>query len=156
MLDTIEPLGTVAVTLCSQQDYVTVQPAQSITATLPNSLDPAIFQRDIVLPDAALQAPIEKGQVLGTVTITYDGVNYGTVDLVAATSLERSQRLYVLDRIKWVFSHTWVKVSLLVLVLLIVLFSARRAIFGPTRPRRKRRKSGQSQSYSGAYRGRKR
>ena len=152
VLDTIEPLGTVPVTLCAQQDYVTVQPAESITATLPNSLDPALFQRDIVLPQEALQAPIEKGQVLGTVTISYNGVDYGTVDLVATTALERSQHLYVLDRIKWVFSHTWVKVSLLVLVLLIVLFSVRRAIFGPTRPRHRRRKSGQG--YSGSYRGR--
>ena len=154
VLDVIEPLGTVPVSLCAQQDYVTVQPAQSLTATLPNSLDPALFQRDVVLPEEALQAPIEKGQVLGTVTVTYNGVNYGTVDLVAATSLERSTGLYLLDRAGWVFSHTWVRVLLVVLAVLIVLFSLRRAAFGPTRPRRKRRKSGQG--YSGSYRGKKR
>ena len=155
VLDTIEPLGTVSVSLCSYQDYVTVQPAQSISATLPNSLDPAIFKRDIVLPQEALQAPIEKGQVLGTVTISYNGVDYGTVDLIASTSLERSQVLYALDRAMWVLSFTWVKVSLLAVVILVALLALRRAAFGATRPRSRRRK-GQSGTYSGSYRGRKR
>ena len=154
VLDVIEPLGTVPVSLCAQQDYVTVQPAQSITATLPNSLDPALFQRDVVLPQEALRAPIEKGQVLGTVTVSYNGVDYGTVDLVAATSLERSQGLYLLDRLGWALSHLWVRLLLLAMVILIVLFSLRRAAFGATRPRRRRRKPRQGNAHGGSYRGR--
>lgn len=150
VLDTIEPIGTVPVTLCKEQDYITVLPAQSITATLPNDLDPALFQRDVTLPDS-LQAPIEKGQVLGTISISYEGRDFGTVDLVATTSLERSQFLYVLDRIAWALSFLWVKLLLLVVVLLILLLVLRRAIFGPSRKKRRR-----NQSYSHSYTGRRR
>lgn len=150
VLDTIEPIGTVPVTLCKEQDYITVLPAQSITATLPNDLDPALFQRDVTLPDS-LQAPIEKGQVLGTISISYEGRDFGTVDLVATTSLERSQFLYVLDRIAWALSFLWVKLLLLVVVLLILLLVLRRAIFGPSQKKRRR-----NQSYSHSYTGRRR
>lgn len=150
VLDTIEPIGTVPVSLCKEQDYITVLPAQGITATLPNDLDPALFQRDVTLPDT-LQAPIEKGQVLGTISISYEGRDFGTVDLVATTSLERSQFLYVLDRIAWALSFLWVKLLLLVVVLLILLLVLRRAIFGPSRRKRRR-----NQSYSHSYTGRRR
>lgn len=156
VLDTIEPLGTVPVSLCAQQDYVTVQPAQSLTATLPNGLDPSAFQRDITLPQEALQAPIEKGQVLGTVSISYEGRDYGTVDLVAATSLERSPALYAVDRLKWVLSLLWVRLLLVAGVILLLLLAFRRAVFGATRPRRRRRKTRQPKAQNGAYRGRKR
>ncbi|MDE6108560.1 MAG: D-alanyl-D-alanine carboxypeptidase, partial [Oscillospiraceae bacterium] len=43
VLDVIDPVGTVPVSLCKEQDYITVLPAESISATLPNDLDPALF-----------------------------------------------------------------------------------------------------------------
>lgn len=150
VLDEIEPIGTVSVSLCKEQDYITVLPAQSITATLPNDVDPASFERTVTLPET-LQAPIEKGQVLGTISISHEGRDFGTVELVAATSLERSQLLYVLDRISWALSFLWVKLLLLVLVLLILVAVLRRVAFGPRRKKRRRK-----QSYSQAYTGRRR
>lgn len=155
VLSPIEPIRTVPVTLCAQQDYVTVQPAQGLEATLSNDVDPALFERDIVLPQT-LEAPIEKGQVLGTISISYQGRDYGTVNLVAATSLERSQWLSLLDQLHRIFSLLWVRILLLVVVLVILVFSLRRAIFGPSRRRNRRRGGGRSRTYSGAYRGRKR
>ena len=150
VLDSIEPIETIPVSLCAQQDYVTVQPAQSIEATLPNDLDPSLFERKVTVPEA-LQAPIQKGQVLGSLTVSYGGKDYGTVDLVASTSLERSQFLYVLERIRWVFSHLWVRLLLLAVVILILVFALRRMIYGPSRRRRRRDRE---RAYSSSYRGR--
>ena len=73
------------------------------------------------------------------------------MDLVASTSLERSQFLYVLERIRWVFSHLWVRLLLLAAVILILVFALRRMVYGPSR-RRKRR--GRERAYSSSYRGR--
>ena len=151
ILDKIEPIATIRVELCDSQDYVTVQPAESLSAILPNDLDPALFQRDVVLPTEPLQAPIEKGTVLGTITLSHAGTTYGTVDLVASTSLERSQFLYVLERIRWVFSHLWVRLILLAVVILILVFALRRMIYGPSRRRRRRDRE---RAYSSSYRGR--
>ena len=144
VLSQIEPIDTLPVKLCAQQDYVTVQPAAGLEATLPNDLDPALFQRDVVLPEGPLEAPIQQGQVLGT------------VDLVASTSLERSQWLAALDKLQQIFGKTWVKLLLLAVILVVLVFSLRRAIFGPGRSRRNRRRTSRGQAYSGSYRGRRR
>ena len=153
VLDQIEPIGTIPVTLCAEQDYVTVQPAGSLTATLPNDLDPALFDRDVTLPDT-LQAPIQKGQVLGSIRISYQGKDYGTMDLVATSSLEQSRALYILDQARQLFSLLWVKLALLAVVLLILILILRRVFLGPSRRRRGRRSS--PSVYRSTYRGRRR
>ncbi len=155
VLSPIEPIGTIPVTLCAQQDYVTVQPAQGLEATLSNDLDPALFDREVLLPET-LEAPIEKGQILGTISISYQGKDYGTVNLVASTSLERSQWLSFLDRLHRLFGQLWVKLLLLAVVLIVLIFSLRRAIFGPSRRRNRRGGGGRNRTYSGSYRGRRR
>lgn len=153
ILSGIDPIGTIPVKLCADQDYVTVQPASSLEASLPNDLDPASFQRQIDLPER-LDAPIEKGQPLGTITLSYEGKEYGTIELVATSSLERSQFLFVIDQIQRFFSHLWVKLLLLVLVLLILIFFLRRLFLGPSR--RNRRGGRAPRVYRSNYRGRRR
>lgn len=151
ILDKIEPIATIPVELCDEQDYITLQPAESLSAILPNDLDPALFQRDIVRPEEPLQAPIEKGTVLGSITISYAGTTYGTVDLVASTSLERSQFLYILERIRWIFGQFWVRLVLLAVVILFLILALRKTIYGPSRRRKKRNRE---HAYSSSYRGR--
>ena len=97
------------------------------------------------LPET-LEAPIEKGQKLGTVTLTYDGEEYGTIDLVASTALERSQFLYIKQQVLAFLDQLWVKIVLLALVLLILFFVVRRLIFG----------GGRRRNYGNSYRGRRR
>ena len=152
VLSEIEPIDTIPVRLCKEQDYVTVHPAASISATLPNDLDPALFQRTVSLPQE-LEAPIEKGQVLGTISITYEGRDFGTMELVAATSLERSKLLAALDGLQRLFRPMWVKVVALVVILVALILVLRRMIFGPSR---RNSRSGRQKTYSSSYRGRRR
>ena len=151
VLSQIEPIDTIPVKLCAQQDYVTVQASQGLEATLPNDLDPALFQRRIELPED-LEAPIEKGQVLGTISISYEGKDYGSADLIATTALERSQLVFILDNLQALFSRLWVKILLLVVILLLLLLVMRRMVFGPSR----RKRYNTPRTYSSSYRGRKR
>jgi len=153
ILDTIEPIDTIPVSLCKEQDYITVHPAAKLEATLPNDLDPALFTRTVTLPET-LEAPIQKGEVLGSITLSYEGRDYGTVDLVAANSLERSSFLVFVQQLKTLFSNLWFKLLLLVVILLILLLILRRVVLGPSH--RKRRRSSQPGVYSSSYRGRKR
>ena len=157
VLSQIEPIDTIPVKLCAQQDYVTVQPAAGLEATLSNDLDPTLFERTVTLPEV-LEAPIQQGQILGSISISYGGRDFGSVDLIAATSLERSQWLAVIDQIQRLFSKLWVKLLLLAVILVVLVFSLRRAIFGPSHPRRNRGsdRRGHGRTYSGTYRGRRR
>lgn len=138
----------VGVTLSSGANYVTVQPSGSLEATLPNDIDPGAFQRQVDLP-GSIEAPVQAGDKLGTVTLTYAGQEYGTLDLVATSSVERSELLYRLDRIQKFFDQLWVKLVLaavLVLIAVLILF----ALFSG---RRRRRYSGsRGRRYSGRRR----
>lgn len=153
VLDSIEPIETIAVSLCAQQDYVTVQPASSIEATLPNDLDPTLFERKVTVPEA-LEAPIQKGQVLGSLTVSYAGKDYGTVDLVAATQLEQSQWLVFRQKLQNLFDKLWVKLILLAVVLGVLFIALRNAIFGPPSRSRRNRRRRSNNVYSATYRGR--
>ena len=74
--------------------------------------------------------------MLGTMTLSYEGEVYGTLDLVAVTSVERSDLLYKKQLVIDFFQHTWVKLILLVVAVLVVFVLLRVLVF------RKRRRYG--------------
>ncbi|MCD7838661.1 MAG: D-alanyl-D-alanine carboxypeptidase, partial [Clostridiales bacterium] len=69
-------------------DSVELLATDSLTTYLPNDLDASSLTYETDLPDS-IQAPVIAGETVGTLTVTLDGVSYGTVDLVAAEDLER-------------------------------------------------------------------
>lgn len=137
VIDGTDPLLTVPVTLSEEADKVVAQPSGSIEATLPNDIDVADFERKVesLYPDG-LEAPVQKGQTLGRVTLLYHGKSYGTLDLVAVADVERSEFLYRMDQIKQFFDQTWVKLLLLLVVLVILVLVMRFFLFGNRRRNR--------------------
>lgn len=111
----------IEVALCAKSDYVMLVPEQAIEAVVADDVDISTFERVIQTEEVAY-APIEVGDVLGTVTLKKDGVEYGTVNLVASTALERSTILYYLHLIKQFFSNTIVRIVVIVLVVAIVVY----------------------------------
>ena len=143
------PVQEVAVTLSKEAEYVMVVPAQGLEATLPNDLSPDQFRQSISLPDSVV-APVEEGQVLGTLTLSYDGEEYGTVDLVARNSVALSTWLYRQQQLDQLFSHWWVKLLLVVVLAAMVILLLRLTLF-----RRNRRygSSSAGRSRMRSYRG---
>ncbi len=76
-----------------------LRPSGSITALLDNEITADDFSREITIYSEVageeLVAPISKGDVLGKMTLYLDGVSYGSVDLVANTSVELLQIEYL-------------------------------------------------------------
>lgn len=116
---------TLPVTLSSGADYVGLEPTGTLEATLPKGLDPAKFDQMIETPETSLVAPVVKGQVLGSVTVSYEGKVYGTVPLVAVADVERSELLYRLDQIKQFADQLWVKLVALGIALVAAFFLLR-------------------------------
>ncbi len=80
------------------------------------------------LPDS-IEAPVEKGTVLGTATLSYAGEVLTTVDLVAAETVERSQLLYTMEQAKSVLTSQWFLITagiigtlLLIYIFLLILY----------------------------------
>ena len=145
---------SVKVNLSSQADEVNVKPLGSITRTLPKDIDldkvemtPSLFSEEV-------DAPVEAGDVLGVLTIRYEGTDYGKLDLVADTSVERSDFLYYKDQVETFFQNAGVKLILAVALLLVVAVLLRVLVF--QKRRRYRSGVGMGGRRRGHYSGRRR
>lgn len=145
-----DEIQEVAVEL-SDMDHVTVHPAQDTEALLPDGLSPEDLERSVAVQEP-VEAPVSAGQKLGTLTLSYDGVDYATVDLLASFDVEANPLQALLRNIQNFFQQTAVRVVTVIVILLAVLlvvwkvFFSRRRRYG-RRPIRRRRNS---------YRGRRR
>lgn len=149
--NTKDVIREVPVTL-SDTDYVLALPTGSIEATMPIDYRIEDAQLLIDLP-RSVEAPVTAGDKLGTVSIVYNGVNYGTLDLIASDDVARSDFLYYQAQAKLYWSYWWVKalaclaLILVILIVLLIVVSVRRS------SRRRYSYSGGGRRSSGSYRG---
>ena len=83
-------IGELPVSLSSVADYVVAHPDGSLEATIPRDLPLDIFERTVAWASESVDAPVVRGQVLGTITLSYEGTEYGTLNLVALNNVEAS------------------------------------------------------------------
>lgn len=146
-----EPVDKVAVTLSRQADEVMVKPQGSITRTLPVDLDLEQIESTITLFSDSVEAPVAEGQVLGKMTLSHEGTEYGTLDLVAVTSVERSELLYKKAQIISFFQNSGVKLALALVAVVIFLVALRFLVFRKRRRYRPSRVAGR-RNYRGSRR----
>lgn len=146
-----EVVAKVNVTLSTQSDQVMVRPSGSIARTLPKDVKVDEMEKVINLFNDTVEAPVEQGQVLGTMVLKYQGEEYSTLDLIADSSVERSELLYRLDRIQKFFQNWWVKLLLVIVVVAVVALLLRIFVFS-----KRRRYAGAGASRRGRYSGRRR
>ncbi len=149
-----ELIDEVPVTLSQEVNAVKVHPAQEIERLIPKKLDPEKdIKREWTFIADSVEAPIQRGQVLGQITLSCDGTVYGTVDLLADDNVTAS-RLLVFQRDALLFlKRPIVKLALIGAAALIVLIIVLRAAL-VSRRRRYGRSSGGYRG--GGYRGRRR
>jgi D-alanyl-D-alanine carboxypeptidase (penicillin-binding protein 5/6) len=142
----------VSVTLSDEVDYVIAQPVGSVEATLPTDFDPADVELQLDLPDS-VEAPIERGQRLGSVSVVYDGETYGTLDMVAQDAVERSEVQYYVKTAQDTLSIWWVKPAIIAGVALVLFLILYLAVVRPRNKRRRRYTGSGSRSAPSNYRG---
>ena len=152
--DTENVLREVAVTLSDEADYVMAQPVGKIEATMPSDYDPKRAELVVDLPES-IEAPVTAGDKLGTITFQYDGVTYGTLDMVAMDSVERSNFLYTVQQIQEYWGKWWVKALAatgVVLALTLIFFLT--VVLPKRKARRRYSRGGSRRVGAGGYRGR--
>jgi len=118
IVDTSTPVSQVEVTL-SESEHVLVRPGQQLERTLPSDVKLTDIETEVHLTTPSVQAPVSAGQVMGYMTLSYQGKELGQVDLVAVEDVELSELLYNLDRAK-TFLHTYGAMIAAGAVLLVV------------------------------------
>ena len=126
VLKSTENIASVDIALGMDASYVNLRPATSITVLLPNDYDPAQFQREIRVyaleNHETVTAPVTAGQVLGEVTLTGGGRSYGTVKLVASSSVQLSRIQYIRQQLRATTQQRSFRMTVIILALLFLLY----------------------------------
>lgn len=139
--------ASVAVTLSEDTDSVLVRPRGTISRTLPVDVGLDDIDMEVRLFKDSVQAPVEEGQLMGTLTLTYEGEDYGTLDLVALNDVERSDFLYWKMSVEEFFRAHGAKVIFAAVAVIVLLIGARIA-YGRSKSKRMK-EAVRSGSYSG-------
>lgn len=116
-------LGELPVSLAEGNNYVLAKPKEEITLLWYDEVDTSLISRDnITWYKTALQAPVKKGEPLGTVTLEYSGEELGTVELIAVSDVERSVSKYNLYAAKMFPKSNWFKKALIISCVLCTLY----------------------------------
>lgn len=139
----------IPVSLCAKSDYVVLIPEKKIEAVIADDADindrvkfEWVVNTEYNAKNPAM-APIEVGDVMGTVSIVERDaagnilVDYGTVNLVASTKLERSTILYYLHLIRNFFKNPIVMIVGIILVIAIIVYIIIMILQNRNRRRRK-------------------
>jgi D-alanyl-D-alanine carboxypeptidase (penicillin-binding protein 5/6) len=114
--NTSEPIAEIPLNLAWNKDTIVLVPQDDFSTLLPTGITATSVSKKITLNES-VNAPVRKGQVLGTAELSYDGEVIGTINLVANESVERSNLLYALSLINALFSS---KIFIVILVLCII------------------------------------
>lgn len=126
----------IPIRLSTDADHIVPQVGQTLQAIVPKDIDLDKLVMTKHLPKD-LCAPIKAGEVIGTMDVSYNGIKYGTVDLVAMQNVSLSKVLYYADKLNNFFRSTLFKLIVAVLALLLIVYILYIVILG--RRRRKRR-----------------
>ncbi len=119
-LDTTSPIQEVAVNLSSEVDSVQLYPAEDVKAVLPTDGDWSALVKTYDIPES-VDAPVTKGQEIGTMTLTLNGTEIGTVALVAGADVERNSLLYFFKLTGDFLMSTYFKVVLVLTALFLAV-----------------------------------
>ena len=120
------PVATVKVDMGENADAAILKPAGSFSTLLPKDLDVSVIQPVVTITaelnvNEAVVAPVEKGQIMGTLELLLDGETLWTTNVVASQSIELSQFEYTMRMINSIFDKGWFKLCIVALAVLIVL-----------------------------------
>ena len=138
-----DPVDEIKLKLAWEKDYLLLVPERSFSALVPNDISADSVQRVIKLPEDGISAPVEKGQVIGSMKLILAGEQIGEVNLVASESVERSEWLFFLDELKTFFTSApfWLCFGAFVLALfsyIAYMIVRNRRVLGSVKYRRKK------------------
>lgn len=137
VLTTTETVGTVKVRLSSDADTLQLNPKEKVTLLLPKDISPSSIQRITEIPES-VDAPVEKGDVIGTVKLKLNDEIIGECELVASASVSKNFIYGVWDAITGFFGTIWAKLILAVIILLIVLYIVFAILYNRKKKKRRR------------------
>ena len=120
--DTANPVAEIGVELSLDTDFVSLYVEESFISILPKDADDSTISIVPTPISETVDAPVKKGQVLGTADIIYAEQIIGTVNLVANENIEKSAMLTALRAIKQFFTSSYMKVFYVLIAVVVLIF----------------------------------
>lgn len=138
LLSSSEAVCEVHVESAKDRDYVIAHTETDYEVLMPKDFDESKveFVKDTI---KELEAPVKKGDKIGTVTVKYDGKEYKTLDLVAADDVERSIIAFVINAIGKFIKSPYALIALGVIVVVIAAYIIYVIRYNRRRKNRRRR-----------------
>ena len=152
ILSSSDLVQEVPVALSSEASYVSTHAAEDIACLLPDNVEPDMLERTVTLTNDTVDAPVSAGDVLGKLTLSYNGKVYAETDLLALNDVSASWFLTAQRRVSDFFAKPLVRILLIVVVLLIVALVVYVTMFSRRRRYGHRRRG----AAHGGYHGRRR
>ena len=122
-LDTDLALAEIPVKYSTDTDTLQLYPADSMMTLLPSTGDGSVTQKYFHLPDYVC-APVQQGDVVGTVELKLAGETIGVVDLIAGQDIDRNPLLFTLARIREFFGSLYLKVVITLCIISALIYGA--------------------------------
>ena len=138
LLSSNQPVCEVYVKSAKDRDYVVAHTPEDYSVLMPRDFDADKIE---LIPNAAkeLEAPIKKGDEIGSVLIKYEDREYITLPLVAADDVERSIIAYVINKIKDLVRSPYALIAVAIVLLAIICYIIYVIQYNKRKRRRRRR-----------------
>ncbi len=117
------PVSEISINYAKGTDNLLLYADQHVMAVLPNEVDESSFQKVYNLPDS-VGAPIEIGDVIGTVDYFLAGQKIGTSQLISNIDVERDQILYLIAKLKEFVTSLYFKVLIVLIAICVAGYLA--------------------------------
>jgi len=136
VLTTLYPVAEIPVNMAATTETVALAPVEELRSLVPMEFDSSEITLDIELNAESVDAPVEEGTVLGTITVMMDGEALGSTSIAAITSVARSEITHTkVEAGKYLRNNWWKWVigvlfaAIIVLIVLIIVFQIRRRAY---------------------------
>ena len=120
--DTENPICEIGVDLSLNTDFVSLYVEDGFLSVLPKDADDSTISINPKTISDKVDAPIKKGDILGTAEIVYAEKVLGTVNLVSHEDVEKSTLLAVLRTIKQFFTSSYMKIVYILIGVAVLIF----------------------------------
>lgn len=117
-----EPVCEMPVELSLDTDFVPLYFKNPFISVLPNAADNSTIVIKPKLKGKFADAPIKKGDVLGTAEVIYAEKTIGEVELIAGENIKSSSLLIFVRFIKNIFTSIYMKILIVAAVIAIIIF----------------------------------
>ena len=121
VLTTLYPVAEMPVNQSAGAQTVALAPVAEIRSLVSQDFDPETVQLNVQLDYESVDAPVEAGTVLGSVTVLLGDKEVGTVDLAAITSVVRSEVTHRAEATREYVEDNWWKWLVGILLLIVAL-----------------------------------